>query len=179
MLLLRGLTTDAIVSNNARINRALIGGALSLGANIEIIDQPGYAPLTNDPGMIAVAKDAYEALTGEEFRVSDTYSSGSTDMGDLSTFMPVVHPYSKGQSGTSHGADYKVTDKESALITCAKWQIMMINLLLSDSAKRAKQLVADFNGVFATKEDFLAYQDSLDRSGDRIEYSDTGAKIDL
>lgn len=175
----RGLTTDAIVSNNVRINRALIGAALSLGANIEIIDQPGYAPLKNDPAMVAVAKEAYEALTGEEFVVSDTYSSGSTDMGDLSTFMPVVHPYAAGQSGTSHGADYKIADKEAALITCAKWQLTMISLLLGKSAERAKRIVADFKGVFASKEEFLAYQDSLDRSGDRIEYSDTGARIDL
>lgn len=175
----RGLTTEAIADNNSRINRALIGAALSLGANIDIIDQPGYAPLKNDPGMLNMAKDAYELVTGEELVISQTYSSGSTDMGDLSTFMPVVHPYAAGQSGTSHGGDYKIADKEAALITNAKWQLMMIDLLLGNSAERAKRIVADFKGVFASKEEFLAYQDSLDRSGERIEYFDTGAKVDL
>lgn len=81
-----------------------------------------------------------------ELVISQTYSSGSTDMGDLSTFMPVVHPYAAGQSGTSHGGDYKIADKDAALITNAKWQLMMIDLLLGNSAERAKRIVADFKG---------------------------------
>ncbi|MBE5772237.1 MAG: amidohydrolase, partial [Clostridiales bacterium] len=40
----RGRTFDAIEEANKRINQGLIGGALSLGTNIEIIDISGYAP---------------------------------------------------------------------------------------------------------------------------------------
>jgi metal-dependent amidase/aminoacylase/carboxypeptidase family protein len=50
----RGATFDVIIKENKKVNRALIGGALSIGANIEIIDIPGYSPLYNDPKMMEV-----------------------------------------------------------------------------------------------------------------------------
>ncbi len=175
----RGKTTDAIVAANKKINRALIGAALSLGANVDIIDQPGYAPLINSPEMIKVAADAYKIMSGEELRVSPEFSSGSTDMGDLSTFMPVVHPYAAGAVGTGHGADYRIADPVSACVRSAEWQLQMVELLLSSGAARARKIVAEYKGVFSGKEEFLAYQDVLDCSGDRIVYTDTGAEIKL
>ena len=58
----RGKTFEAINSANKKVNRALIGAALSMGANIDIIDMPGYAPLVNDMNMIELAKDATRKL---------------------------------------------------------------------------------------------------------------------
>ena len=115
----RGKTYEAIVESNKKINRALVGAALSLGTNIEIIDIPGYAPLRNAKGMIALATEA-AALLDIPFEAHDAYSTGSTDMGDLSTFMPVIHPYAGGAWGNSHGANYKIADPESACVTSAK-----------------------------------------------------------
>ena len=54
----RGASFDGIVNANGKVNRALVGAALSLGTNIEIIDTPGYAPLYNDKNMIDVAAEA-------------------------------------------------------------------------------------------------------------------------
>ena len=103
----RGKTFEAIKEANARVNRALIGAALSLGANIEINDIPGYAPHKNAEGMSEIAKKAAELiLPNVEFISSSDYSTGSTDMGDLSSIMPVVHPYAGGAVGNSHGCDY-------------------------------------------------------------------------
>ena len=36
------ITYDAIEKENKKVNRAFIGAALSLGANIEVVDNPGY-----------------------------------------------------------------------------------------------------------------------------------------
>lgn len=176
----RGMSFDAMISTNKRINRALIGAALSLGANVEIIDNPGYAPLKNSTDMIAAAKAAYEDMfEGETFTVSDRYSTGSTDMGDLSAFMPVIHPYSGGGSGTSHGADYYVIDPDLACVKCAKWQIMLMYKLLSDGAALARRIVENYKAPFASVRDFLKYQDSIESSGDRITYTDGAAEIIL
>ncbi len=172
----RGKTYDAIVENNKKLNRALIGAALSLGTNIEIVDIPGYAPLVNDPNMIAVASDAAAALD-IDYTYRDVYSTGSTDMGDLSTIMPVVHPYAGGSVGTAHGADYQVVDPESACVTNAKWQLVMLRLLLENGAARAKQVLSEYTPVFASAADFLAYQDALNRAGDRIVYGEDKAEI--
>ena len=175
----RAKTFEAISRSNSKVNRAFIGAALSLGTNVEIIDSPGYSPLVNSDKMIDVAKDAAAlAIPDESFTVSDRYSTGSTDMGDLSAIMPVVHPYCGGSVGTSHGNDYYIEDPERAVVKCALWQLTMIKLLLSDGAARAKEIVADYTPQF-TKEDFLAYQDSLCRSGDAIEWGDGEAKVKL
>ena len=176
----RGKSFDAISSVNKRINRALTGAALSLGANVEIIDLPGYAPLHNAEGMLQLAKDAYETLCPDEtFNISPAYSTGSTDMGDLSSFMPVVHPYSGGAKGTSHGADYYIVDPVAACVKCAQWQIVMLRMLLEDGAERARRIVAEYEAPFADVKEFLAYQDSLVASGDRIVYSEDGAEVIL
>ena len=130
--------------------------------------------------MLRVAKDAYETIMpGYEFPIYDRVGTGSTDMGDLSCIMPVVHPYCGGSSGTSHGNDYYITDVEAACITNAKWQLMMLQMLLSDGAERAKRIIDEFKPLFASKEEFLAFQDSLNDNGERIEYTDDGAQVRL
>ena len=174
---IRGLTFDAIKSANAKVNRALIGGALSLGANIEIIDTPGYGPLVNSTDMMLLAIDAAKlALPEEELSVDmEKVSTGCTDMGDLSQIMPVIHPYAPGAVGTSHGNNYYIIDPERACVKNAKWQCAMIKLLLENNAERAKQIKRDFVPPFESKEAFLAFQDTLCSEGNRIEYSDDGS----
>ena len=175
----RGRSYDSIVKNNEKINRALIGGALSIGTNIEIIDMPGYAPLKNDENMISVASEGAK-MVGIDLKVSSGYLSGSTDMGDLSTIMPVVHPWSGGAIGTAHGSDYEIADPEAACVTTAKWQVAMLTILLENGAERAKKIIKEFKPMFASKEEFLAFQDNLNTFGDRITYREDGrAEIKL
>ena len=174
----RGRTFEAIANANAKVNRALTGTAYSIGTNIEIIDTPGYAPLLNDPNMCLVAKDAYEMLfPGEEFVIQESFGTGSTDMGDLSSFMPVVHPYAAGAAGKSHGNDYEIVDPEKACVDSAKWQLAMIKLLLENGAERAKAVIAEHQPVFPSARAFLDYQDSINSSGDRIEYREDGTAL--
>ena len=169
----RGRTFDSIVINNKKINRALIGAALSLGNNIDIIDIPGYAPLINDKKMVDVCADAAK-LCGIDLSVTDTFISGSTDMGDLSSIMPVVQPYSGGTKGIGHGQNYQVVDPEAACVTTAKWQLAMVKLLLENGAERAKYVLKEFKPLFASKDEFLSFLDSLDTNGDRITYKEDG-----
>lgn len=175
----RGSNFDAIKQANRRVNRALCGGALSLGASIEINDDPGYAPLKNDAGMKKIAAEAAEMLKPIPVYVGDDISSGSTDMGDLGCVMPVVHPYMPGASGTSHGADYRIADPEMACVGSAKWQLGMLYLLLREDAKRAKEILASFKPQFASKEAYLAYMDSLACAGERITYEEGNAEVTL
>lgn len=176
----RGASFEGIVKANKRVNQAFTGAALSIGANIEIIDIPGYAPLINDRDMMNIAKEAAEAVMPERpFWMSDGIGSGSTDMGDLSCIMPVVHPYMPGAKGKGHGNDYYIEDPELACVTCAKWQLAMLWLLLSDGASRAEKIVTEYKPLFESKESYLAYMDSLNSSGDRIEYGQDSAEIRL
>lgn len=176
----RGKTFDAIVRANGKVNRALIGGALSLGANVDIVDIPGYAPLLNDKELTALTHEAAESAI-PEYKMSEHHSigSGSTDMGDLSCIMPVIHAYCGGASGTAHGNNYYITDPEAACVASARLQLAMLTLLLTDGARRARQIVEGYEPQFPSARDYLSYVDSLNCSGDRISYGDGEAKVIL
>lgn len=176
----RGKTFDAIAQNNKRLNQALIGAALSLGNNVEIIDSPGYAPHQNAPDMIDLCKDAFTlAFPNAPLKENKFFSSGSTDMGDLSCVMPVIHPYACGAKGTSHGNDYYIDDPEKACVDSAKWQVAMLFELLKDNAQRANKIIENYKPQFNSKDDYFAYCDSLSKKGDRIEYKDDQVQIRL
>ncbi len=172
----RGRTFDAIVDANKRVNRALTGAALSLGANVEIVDIPGYAPLENDKTMLHLAEEAFRMLdTTSPFGYTEQLDTGSTDIGDLSRVMPVLHAFAPGATGKPHGNDYVITDPESACVKNAKWQLTMVKLLLGNGAERAKAIVDAYEPQFATKEEYLSYVDALNRSGERIFYHEDGS----
>ncbi|MBQ8605325.1 MAG: M20/M25/M40 family metallo-hydrolase [Clostridia bacterium] len=173
----RGMTFDGILDANRKINRALIGGALALGANVEIEDIPGYAPLSNSKDMMLLAKDALDRLGGVEYVVRDVFSSGCTDMGDLSCIMPVVHPYAPGAVGKDHGNDYFIEDPHLACVMSAKWQLEMMYLLLENGGARARKIKEDFKPLFPSKEAYFEYIDGFERTGNRIEYLESEAKI--
>ncbi len=178
----RGSSFDAICAANRKVNRALCGAALSIGTNIEIVDIPGYAPLVNDPNMMCVVSDAAGlAIPEYEFVTYDGMSSGSTDMGDLSCVMPVVHPYAGGAIGRVHGDNYEIKDPMAACLGSAKMQLGMLLILLSDNAQKAKQIIEEFKPQFASKEEYLAFIDGFNRTGNRIQYNDdeTAAKVDI
>ena len=175
---IRGVSFAAMEDANKKVNRALIGAAYSIGANIEIIDRAGYSPLNNSTDMLYAAKEAFETLfDGEEFTVTQNRSTGSTDMGDLCCIMPVIHPYASGAEGTSHGSDYRVADPEAACIKNAKWQVSLVGVLLGGGAARAKKIVAEYRPLFGSKEEYFAYVESLSSSGERIVYNPDGTAL--
>lgn len=176
----RGKSFDAIRQSNKRLNQALIGSAVSLGNNVEIIDSPGYAPHVNDTNMIELCKDAFgKIFPDKELNIKKFFSSGSTDMGDLSCVMPVIHPYACGAKGTSHGKDYYIDDPEKACVDSAKWQLAMLHLLLQNDGERAKNIIANYKPLFNSKEEYFAYCDSFSVEGDRIVYLDSKIEIKI
>jgi len=171
----RGKTFDGISSANKAINRALVGGAVSLGTNIEIIDTPGYAPLVNDENMLQLASDAAALVIPQyKYRNYSTTGSGSTDMGELSCIMPVVHPYAQGATGNAHGNNYQISDPIAACVDNAKWQLVMLLLLLENGGERAKKIKSEFKGRFSSKEEYFAFLETLSKEGDCIEYKENG-----
>jgi amidohydrolase len=158
----RGKTVKAIVEADRKVDRALRAGALALGAKVEIETLPGYQPLSCDPLMVEHFHANAVRLVGEEnYRVVG-HRAGSTDMGDMSQIMPVLHPYIGGATGTGHGADFKVVDPELAYVTMAKMLAMMAVDLLGDGAQAAREIVAK-NKPPMTKQEYLAFQRSMTR----------------
>lgn len=175
----RGKTFEAIRKVNQKVNQALIGAALSIGTNIEIVDAPGYAPTVHNEGLNAVMAEAVAMQVPQYvFKEHHGTATGSTDMGDLSCVMPIIHPNCPGAKGVGHSMDFYITDPVAACVDNAKMQLAMLSILLADGGKRAKQIVDAYEPQFASKEEYFAFMDSLNDSGDRIEYLEDGtAKV--
>ena len=172
----RALSIKALVNANEKVNRALCGGAVSLGAQIEINDIFGYAPYKNDDGLIAIAGEVLSAMTSGE-KSLDIWPTdpGCTDMGDLATLMPVVHLFAPGAKGKGHGDDYYIIDRETACISSAKWQVGIIQELLKGDGERAKKIVENYKAPYQSKEEFFEFKDKINSNGERITYESDGS----
>jgi amidohydrolase len=153
----RGKTVEAIVDAANKVDRALRAGALALGAKVEIETWPGYMPMVCDLTMREHFRANAVNLVGEESYRIIPHRTGSTDMGDLSQIMPVLHPYVGGARGTSHGADYEVVDKQLAYVTKAKFLAAMAVDLLSNGAEGARDVLAKAKPPM-TRDTYLAFQ---------------------
>ena len=158
----RGRTLDAIVEANARVDRALRAGALALGARVEIDTLPGYLPLACDATMAGLFRDTAHALVGAEHYRELGHRTGSTDMGDLSQVIPVLHPYMGGARGSGHGPDYEIVDAHLAYVAPAKALAAMAVDLLWEDAAGAREVLARTTPRL-TREDYLALQRGMGR----------------
>jgi amidohydrolase len=153
----RGRTVEAIMAANARVDRALRAGALALGAQVEIETLPGYMPMQCDATMAAMFKATMTPLVGEEHYRQIGHRTGSTDMGDLSHIMPVLHPFMGGARGTGHAADFEIADRELAYVGPAKMLAATAIDMLADGAAGARAVLAKAKPSM-TRESYLAFQ---------------------
>src|SRR5215470_14210757 len=158
----RGRTLEGVLDANAKVDRALRAGALALGAQVEIETLPGYLPLRCDATMTRYFKANAADLVGAEHYRDVGHRTGSTDMGDLSQVMPVLHPYMGGARGTGHAADFQVVDPQLAYIGPAKALAAMAIDMLADGARGAREVVGQAKPPM-TRESYLTFQRSLAR----------------
>ena len=150
----RARTLEAIEDANMKVDRALRGGAIAMGASVEITTVPGYLPMTQDRNLVALFRRNAEQLVGAEQIGEVGHRTGSTDAGDLSQMMPVAHPYAGGAEGTGHGADFRIVDAENVVINAAKGLAMTAIDLLADGAAEAHRVVDAFTPQL-TREQYL------------------------
>ena len=159
----RAKTPDAIVDASSKVDRALRGAAVAMGCHVEIETVPGNLPLRNDAGLAALFRDAAGRLLGEERYRDYPHTGGSTDAGDLSQIMPVLHPMMTGGAGAHHQTDWCIEDHEHGYVTPAKTLAMMAVDLLSDDAAGARKILDGHNPAM-TKGEYLQRQNSVFRT---------------
>ena len=137
----RGRSLEALMDANAKVDRALRAGAMAVGADVKIQTIPGYMPLQQHKGMAEVFRANAVDLVGEDNVSYVNHRGGSTDMGDISHLMPVIHPYIGGAVGLSHGATYVIEDYSLAVIKGAKALAYMVIDMLGDNASQGNSIV--------------------------------------
>ncbi|MCZ6875442.1 MAG: amidohydrolase, partial [bacterium] len=113
----RGRSIEAFLDASQKVDRALRAGAMAIGGRVDITTLPGYLPIQNNDPMLELYRANAAALVGESSVTPMGHRTGSTDMGDVSQIMPVIHPYVVAASGTGHGADYLIEDYDLAVLT--------------------------------------------------------------
>ncbi len=158
----RGATYQAILDAEAKVDRALRAGAMAVGATVEIKTWPGYLPLGLDPHLADIFRRNAQALVGPENYAELGPIAASTDAGDVSHVLPVLHPSHGGCVGTNHGPDFVVTDPRAAYVTPAKALAWTIVDLLANGAAAAERVKAAFTPRF-TRDAYVAHMRGLDR----------------
>lgn len=152
----RGASLEAIELAHRKVDRALKAGALALGGAVEITTLPGYLPLFHDASLVQMFRSNAVEIVGAVNVRDKGHGGGSTDMGDISHFLPTVHPYAGGASGAGHGADYRIDDYRRAVANPAKALAMTVIDLLADDAREARRVKAEFKPRM-TKDEYLKY----------------------
>lgn len=160
----RARTIEGMIDANTKVNRALIAGAMAVGAQIEITELPGYLPILRHDNMEKVLRKnlEYLGLNNNDIIEGGDFT-GSFDFGDVSHIIPTLHPMFGGIKGALHTREYRITDEEYAYLTPAKAMALTVVDLLFDEAKEAKNILQNFKPVM-TKEQYLAFMESNDKT---------------
>lgn len=155
----RAKTMQAIDATHDKVDRALRAGGDAVGAQTIIQSLPGYLPLhCSAPFNQLFVENAAQFLSRENIENSGHFSA-STDMGDVSHLMPVIHPYIGGTTGALHTREFCAVDYYAACVLPAKLMAMTVVDLLTDNAKQAKNILESYSPLM-TKEEYIKKLDS-------------------
>lgn len=158
-LYVRAKTMDAIDKTHSRVDAALKAGGDAVGAQTIIETMPGQMPLSCSKRMNELFVENAQ-IAFPDVAVKDAgHFSASTDMGDVSHLIPVIHPFIGGTDGLLHTENFKVVDFKAAVLLPAKAFAMTLIDLLYDDAAEAKEILANFKPIL-TKEEYIAKLDS-------------------
>lgn len=163
----RARTIESLINANEKVNRALMAGAMAVGANIEIKEIPGYLPILRHESMEKILKEniKYIGIKDEEIIEGGDFT-GSFDFGDISHIMPTLHPMFGGVKGALHTRNYRIDDEEFAYLAPAKSLALTVVDLLFNNAKVGKEILDNFKPTMSKKEylDFLNSNDKIIRA---------------
>ncbi len=166
----RGASMDEVVKANRSINRAMAASAAAMGAKLHIRDLPGYWPRFYPQEFRDAFADAASFVI-DDVILNDRWSSSCSDIGDVASVMPTIHPTISGAEGSMHGNDFRIVDADTACVKSAEAQLVLLWLLLREDGKRAKEIVAGYKPRFASMQEYFDYVDSVNCDKDFVEYS--------
>jgi amidohydrolase len=152
----RGRNIAAVVSASKKVNRALQGSAMAIGATVEIKEIPGYLPLIQNEPLNTFFGENAKQLLGPEAVLTGYELMGATDAGDISSIMPFMHISTGGYSGTAHSQNFTICDEEMAYVMPAKAMALTTIDLLWDGAKEALKIKENHPPKF-NKQSYLEF----------------------
>lgn len=152
--LVRARTIEGISDAAAKVDRAFIGAAYAMGAEAEIKSYHGYFPFVASERMNKIAAKVAKCL-GDDLVILPHVQS-STDLGDLSSLMPVIQPYVTGCSGGLHTPDFRISD-DRCFLDGAKLMVGIAAELAVNHCSYAKKTVQLYKPKFSSTEEYLKF----------------------
>lgn len=168
----RAATFEAMKETNVKINRALAASAAALGANVTVNDKPGNLPFKSDTVMTARLRTIITDIFGEGVIADAGWDTQSSDVGDLSSLMPVIQHLCMGASGTQHGDDYFIADRQKAVYNPATVMLCLIFDLLDNNGLLAQKVIREYKPLYQTKEAYFEAINQINQTRDLVEYQD-------
>lgn len=144
----RARTLAGIEDAKAKVDRAFDAAVMAFGGRISRKNLQGYMPVRvreADDVLIEAAEDLQ--VSYRTVKLTD-HNNASTDVGDLTHLMPVLNFTFKGFEGSLHGADFKITDPETAYLMPAKMLALTVCKLLGNQGAKARKIIEEFEPVF-------------------------------
>lgn len=156
----RAANIEGLKQYNDDINRALKAGADAIGAQCVIHDMPGYLPLRPDLALRGLLEENAREFFPAEDVAAGPHNTASTDMGDVSHLIPIVHAWVGCARGALHGANYELPDTKTAFERSPAVLAYTVIDLLADGGVKAEEICKNFKPVL-TKESYCAFMDSI------------------
>ena len=156
----RAKTMEAVKEAYLKVDRDLKGAATAIGAQVNIKNLPGYLPLAGNKKLSLLFQKNLSQLIGEENIAPGDHTGGATDMGDVSSVIPAIHPFMGGFKGKNHTPQFEIVDEEMAYIIPAKCMATSIVDLLSNKGQLAQQIKDSFVPK-VKKQDYASFLNSL------------------
>ena len=156
----RGKSVESMQDANFKVNRALKAGAMAIGAEVEILDLPGYLPSLFDARLDRLFAENMAALLGAEAVGQAGHQTGSTDIGDVSHLIPALHAYVKAGKGNLHTEDFVISEPRLAYVESAKGLALTAVDLLWDGAREGLSIKEGYRAKYS-KEEYLKVWERL------------------
>lgn len=172
---IRAANMSAMAAENEKVNRAFAAAAVAMNCDVRLSDLHGYAPRINDPLLRQAFREAAEmTVPAKEVVINESWSTGCSDMGDINSVMPGIHPGVAGAVGSSHSNTYRIKDPYTACVLSAKVQVATTAILLQDNAKRAQEIIDSKKGSYPTIREYLDSIDKLSFEGNCVTGNEDG-----
>lgn len=159
-ILIKGEDIPALLRLSKKLDSIIKEKKLKSGMGVIIQDYPGHFPLYQDRILTRLFYENAADLIGKSNVIMKEILPDTTDLGDLSSFMPVIHPLTGGMEGIRHNEDYQVKDPYFAYIIPIKILAGTLIDLLTEKSIFARVIKNKYKPVFS-KEKYIELQNSI------------------
>ncbi len=158
----RSASVKGMVEAAKAVDRAFVGGAVSMGCECRISTKAGYMPTIVSKEFTDLCANVIPSVTGKRTSL-EPHETGSTDMGDISTLMPTMQFNVGGSVGAYHSKNLTVPEcnRESMYLNGGRVMASVAYELLSEGGKKADAIITAYKPEFASPAEYMALADSF------------------